>query len=284
MAVYAIGDLHGCFEELKALLRKIAFNPKNDKLWFVGDLLSRGPDSLGCLRFIRNLGDRAVATMGNHEVRAILGLSGNYDKDFSAYMTFFNDIPDRDELYKWLRSLPLVHQDPELGITMIHAGLPPNWTIADAVVRSNKLAKIFADHEQTKKFLAHPLPKPTNNEPDHDDEIPWLKFALATLTRIRYCTKDGVLISPKEVRTSGLLDKTGHPPKDSPYQAWHQHRSWQPNEKIVYGHWAMAGLTIGHHSLGIDSGAVYGGKLTAIQLDHPEHPITQVDSGTYLVM
>jgi bis(5'-nucleosyl)-tetraphosphatase (symmetrical) len=283
MATYAIGDLHGCFPELKALLNKIDFKPDHDRLWFVGDLISRGPDSLGCLRFVRDLGDRAVVVMGNHEVRAIAGLSGCGTLEFDSYMGFLANAWDRDELYAWMRSLPLVHRDLELGFSMVHAGLYPNWSVADALAISARLGEIFSDVELTGQFFSQHL-KPANEQPEAVDSWEWLAFALGVMTKIRHCTRDGRLISPKMVRESGLLGPDGKPAKDSPYQAWYEQRSWLPGEKLVHGHWAMAGLTINSHCFGLDSGAVYGGHLTAMRLDHPDHPITQVDSKPYIVV
>jgi bis(5'-nucleosyl)-tetraphosphatase (symmetrical) len=284
MAIYAIGDIHGCFDELQNLLEKIAFNPQHDKLWFVGDIISRGPNSLGCLRFVRNLGDSAVMVLGNHELRAITGLSGNGTDEFMAFMGFFNNIPDKDELYSWLRSLPLVHHDKELGFAMVHAGLAPNCSIADALSYSAMFGKVLADRQLTKQFFAHTNNKLPYQEPSTDNQDPWLHFTVGLITKIRYCTKEGQLISPKNMRESGFLGEDGKPHKESPYQAWHKHRVWQKDEKIIYGHWAQAGLNLGSHHFGLDSGAVYGGKLTAMRLDHPQHPITQVDSHPYIVI
>ncbi|MBF0380644.1 MAG: symmetrical bis(5'-nucleosyl)-tetraphosphatase [Magnetococcales bacterium] len=284
MATYAIGDIHGCFDELQSLLTKINFDPQHDRLWFVGDLISRGPNSLGCLRFVRNLGDRAVVVLGNHELRAITGLSGNGTKEFLEYMGFFNNIPDLEEIYSWLRSLPLLHHDEELGFTMVHAGLSPNCSVADALHLSEKFGKILADKMLTKKFFAPTKRKLPYEEPPREDIEAWLHFNVGLMTKIRYCTKQGGLISPKEVRESGLLGADGEPDKNSPYQAWHKQRNWQKGERIIYGHWAVAGLNIGKQHFGLDSGAVYGGKLTAMQLDHPQHPITQVDSPPYIVV
>ncbi|MBF0444130.1 MAG: symmetrical bis(5'-nucleosyl)-tetraphosphatase [Magnetococcales bacterium] len=284
MAIYAIGDLHGCFAELQNLLAKIAFNPKHDKLWFVGDLISRGPDSLRCLRFIRDLGDSAVVVLGNHEMRAITGLSGNATDEFKSFMGFFNNIPDLDELYIWLCSLPLVHHDKELGFTMVHAGLVPNSSVADALRHSAMLGKILADRQLTKQFFAHSNNELAYQEPDPENQNPWLHFIIGVMTKIRYCTKEGELISHKDMLVKGLLSDDGEPLKESPYQAWHKYRVWRTDEKIVYGHWAVAGLNVGSNHFGLDSGAVYGGKLTAMRLDHPQHPITQVDSHPYIVI
>lgn len=282
MAIYAIGDLHGCYSELQQLLAQIAFHPQRDRLWFVGDLISRGPDSLACLRFVRDLGDRAVAVLGNHEIRALTGLSGNATAEFNLYMGYFSDASDREELYDWLRTLPLVHRDRSLGFTMVHAGLHPDWSLDDAVERSDKLSVILSDRERCRAFLADDHPKPPLEEPPPDEEESWLHFALALLTRIRYCTRKGRLMTSKEVRESGLLEGSGEPPENSPFQAWHHHRPWQPGERVVYGHWAMAGLNLGPHAYGLDSGAVYGGHLTAMRLDHPEHPVFQVDTPPYI--
>ncbi|MBF0193697.1 MAG: symmetrical bis(5'-nucleosyl)-tetraphosphatase [Magnetococcales bacterium] len=284
MATYAIGDIHGCFDELQNLLTKLAFNPKHDNLWFVGDLISRGPNSLGCLRFIRDLGDSAKVVLGNHELRAIVGLSGNGTKEFNSFMGFFNNIPDREELYSWICSLPLVHHDKKLGFTMVHAGLAPNCSLADALNYSEMFSNILADKKLTKEFFAKSNKKKAYQQPDPNNQRDCLYYNVELMTKIRYCNKDGKLLSPKEVRESKLLGENGEPHKGSPYQAWHKHRIWQADEKIVYGHWAVAGLTIGSHHFGLDSGAVYGGKLTAMQLDHPQHPITQVDSHPYIVI
>ncbi len=284
MAIYAIGDLHGCLDELQKLLDAIKFDPGSDRLWFVGDLISRGPDSLGCLRFVRGLGDRALVVMGNHEVRAIAGLSGKNSMEFENYMGYLIDAADRDELYAWMRSMPLVHRDEKLGFTMVHAGLPPNWSIDLALATSDRLAEIFSDVESTRQFFADCDLQPPNDEPEAVGSMEWLQFALGLMTRIRYCTRDGRLITPREIREGGLLGPEGRLAQDSPYQPWYEHRDWQPGEKIIHGHWAVAGLTINSHCFGLDSGAVYGGQLTAMRLDHPDHPITQVDSKEYIVV
>lgn len=284
MALYAIGDLHGCLAELTALLDKISFDPQNDRLWFVGDMLSRGPDSLGCLRFIRGLGDRAVAVLGNHEIRAIIGLSGNFNADFDSYMGFFAGAPDRDELYCWMRSLPLVYRDAEVGFTMVHAGFSPKWSIDEALQLSNRFVEIFADAQQTSMFFAGSSEKDYLQEPKTADEHERLRFALTMMTRVRYCNREGDIMFPWHLRAKGLLDADGRLKKDSPYQPWYALRKWLPGEKVVYGHWAAAGLALDSHSFGLDSGSVYGKKLTAMRLDHPAHPIVQVDSQEYFAV
>ncbi|MBF0448897.1 MAG: symmetrical bis(5'-nucleosyl)-tetraphosphatase [Magnetococcales bacterium] len=284
MAVYAIGDLHGCLPELKSLLAKIGFNRHQDRLWFVGDLLSRGPDSLGVLRFVRDLGDRAVVVMGNHEVRALVGLSGKDSQEFNDYMGFFAKAADCDELYDWIRYLPLVHRDETLGYTMVHAGLHPNWSLDDALMRSDRLTEIFRDKKRIRKFFKKNQARSVVEEPDFkSDENGWLQYALTVMTKVRYCTRSGGLLSARLIREQGILTSGyGEPAKDSPYQPWYTHRTGRGDEKIIYGHWAMAGLTLNRFTFGLDSGAVYGGKLTAMRLDHPNRPITQVRSKPYI--
>ena len=131
MATYAIGDVQGCFASLKGLLQQIAFDPQRDRLWFVGDLVNRGPDSLATLRFIRSLGDRAVCVLGNHDLHLVAVAAGHGELREQDTLHATLDAPDAEELINWLRKRPLMHADN--GYAMVHAGLLPSWTVARAL-------------------------------------------------------------------------------------------------------------------------------------------------------
>ena len=133
MATWAIGDVQGCLTELQQLLTKIAFNENRDRLWFVGDLVNRGPQSLEVLRFVRDLGDGAVTVLGNHDLHLLAvaaGIGRQHKKDTLQPIL---DAPDREALLDWLRCRPLLHYDPELEYLLVHAGLAPMWTLDQAL-------------------------------------------------------------------------------------------------------------------------------------------------------
>jgi bis(5'-nucleosyl)-tetraphosphatase (symmetrical) len=132
MAVYAIGDIQGCYQELQGLLALIRFDPQQDRLWFVGDLVNRGPKSLETLRFVRDLGERATTVLGNHDLHLIAAAYGKSLDHDDHTLDAILAAPDRNELIDWLRSRPLLHHDAVLGYTMVHAGLPPQWDLATA--------------------------------------------------------------------------------------------------------------------------------------------------------
>ncbi|MBF0294315.1 MAG: symmetrical bis(5'-nucleosyl)-tetraphosphatase [Magnetococcales bacterium] len=273
MAVYAIGDVHGCLPELQALLAQIDFRPQRDRLLFVGDILNRGPDSLGTVRFVRDLGEGAITLLGNHEARAIMGMSGLADGFFQSHLGALAQAPDAARILSWLRALPLMHREASLGVTMVHAGLYPDWTMADAFAFAARLSAVLRDDAGLTRLLAgfrEPFPE---QEPDDPDEMARLRFALAVMTRIRYCTPEGRLVW---ANPAGLAES---PPDWTP---WYGMRPLPEPEVMVYGHWAAAGLTIGGGYYGLDSGCVYGGKLTALRLDHPERPRFQVPCPCYV--
>src|SRR4051812_30795918 len=155
MAIYAIGDVHGCFETLQRLLRKVDYDPGRDRLWFVGDLINRGPGSLAMLRWAAEQGDRIVVVLGNHDLHLLAraaGVSGAKRRDTLEEIL---EAPDRDDLIAWLRRRPLVHREGEL--LLVHAGLFPGWTPAAAEsvareveerLRGEKSAKLLAAVEQ----------------------------------------------------------------------------------------------------------------------------------------
>jgi bis(5'-nucleosyl)-tetraphosphatase (symmetrical) len=267
MALYAIGDVQGCNDELGALLHALKFSPDRDRLWFVGDLVNRGPDSLGVLRRIRALGDAATVTLGNHDLHllAVAFGSGRIRSDDTLEQTLA--APDRDALLEWLTGRPLFHEDPALNLCMLHAGLAPQWDLT--------LARRCA-REVENVLRRHPLglfERLYGDQPDRwDDTLEGegrLRFIVNCFTRLRYVDADGRLAlrvkgSPKKSQTPRLV----------PWFEAHEAR-WR-GPRIVFGHWSTLGFFDHDGVTGLDTGCVWGGTLTALRLDVPDSKPVQV--------
>lgn len=256
MAIYAIGDVQGCNDALQRLIEQIRFNPATDRLWFVGDLVNRGPDSLKVLRYIKRLGSSAVVVLGNHDL-FLLAVSedivGTRPEDtLQAILS----APDRDELLAWVRRQPLLYrEDP---FVLVHAGILPQWSIDE----SEKLA-----HE-VETGLRSPFHKDILRALYPSKHVQWspnltgptrLAAIVKVLTRLRACSADGLMESsysgPPDHIPAGFLPwfKIENPER--------QHTT------IVCGHWASLGLYCEDGILAIDSGCVWGRQLTAIRLE-----------------
>ena len=164
MATYAIGDIQGCFEALERLLETIGFDPRADRLWFVGDLVNRGPDSLPALRFVKDLGERAITVLGNHDLHLLTVAAGFARVHRGDTLNEILAAPDRDDLLTWLRTRKLMHA--EAGWTMVHAGLLPQWTLARALELAREVEAVLAGPGHAELLRAM-----YGNEPDewHDD-------------------------------------------------------------------------------------------------------------------
>jgi bis(5'-nucleosyl)-tetraphosphatase (symmetrical) len=251
MAIYAVGDVQGCFDELDALLGKIQFG-KRDRLWLVGDLVNRGPKSLEVLRFVRALGRRAVVVLGNHDLHLVTQHEGferaRKDDTFREVLA----APDRDKLVDWLRTRPMLHA--EAGYVMVHAGLLPQWSVAKAL----KLAREVESALRGRRYRAF-LGNMYGSRPDRwSDKLEgWdrLRVIVNAMTRMRFCTAEGRM----DFKAKGT-----QPPKG--YRAWFDLR---PREKasLVCGHWSQLGLKVRPKLAALDSGCVWGGRLTAMRLE-----------------
>jgi len=258
VAVYAIGDVQGCYTALQRLLAHIAFDPTQDRLWLVGDLVNRGPESAACLRFLRGLGSGAVTSvLGNHDLYLLAVVAGLRRKRRDTLDDVLN-APDRSALIDWLRHRPLIWAEAELGWAMVHAGLPPEWSFAQAQAAAGAVeARLRASDWQAW------LPGLFGNEPrtwhQAGGPVAGQRFTVNALTRMRYCDAE-----------SGALDfdHTGPPgTQPVPLQPWYRGRSPADGMRLVFGHWSALGGLSAAPIYGVDTGCVWGGRLTALRLD-----------------
>lgn len=258
MALYAIGDIQGCWLELQMLLDKINFNPDKDTLWFTGDLINRGPNSLETLRYVKSLGNAALTVLGNHELH-LLAIS--YKKFTPKKNDTFDGIltaHDRDELINWLRHQPLFHHDKKRNYCLVHAGLPPQWDIAEAKIRANEVETLLQS-DQIEDFLDHMYGDKPNIWSDALTGWDRLRFITNCFTRIRYCDRSGRL----DLKQKG---SPGNQPKGLfPWFELPDRKS--SKDKIVFGHWSTLGFHANEGIYALDTGCLWGGELTALQLD-----------------
>ena len=261
MTRYAIGDVQGCDEELGALLERLKFSPDRDRLWFVGDLVNRGPASLATLRRVRALGDNAVVVLGNHDLHLLALAHGAHRRRESDTLDEVLAAPDRDALLEWLLTRPLAHAEgPDL---MVHAGLVPQWTVA--LTLSLALEVSSALRRDPRALFDHMY----GNEPDRWHErlagMERVRFAINVLTRLRVCTADGRVD----------FTKKGKPPAPpSPLRPWFAHPQRESRDaRIIFGHWSALGLVRDHGVIGLDTGCVWGGALSAVDLDAGRAPV-----------
>ena len=253
---YVIGDVQGCYTELQQLLALIQFDPKADQLWFVGDLVNRGPQSLAVLRFVHRLADHAITVLGNHELYLLAIAAGVVFPKAEDTLTAVLQAPDRELLFSWLVHCPLLHHDPKLGYTLVHAGIPPQWNRQEAqayaresegAIRANQ--KAFWQQYYGNKVCAWSA---------HLTHIERVHYALNALTRIRFCTADGQL-------NLTLKTKVAQDNRLKPWFKYWQRRT--ANDNIIFGHWsALRGHVDVPQVFALDTGCVWGQHLTAMRL------------------
>jgi bis(5'-nucleosyl)-tetraphosphatase (symmetrical) len=268
MALWAIGDIQGCAAELDALLEKIAFRPSRDRLWLVGDLVNRGPDSLGVLRRVIALGRSAITVLGNHDLHLLAVVAGR--RELSAGDTFDDVLAARDvrAIVDWIRHRPLLHYDAKARRVLVHAGIPPPWTARQArgearavetALRGRRWRSALRSMYGNEPTVWSPTLAPAERR----------RYTINALTRMRYCDRRGGL----DLRFSG---PPGTQPKrltpwfDVPERSSH-------DVHIVFGHWAALGLLQRENLTALDTGCVWGNALTAVRLDRSA-PVVQVRS------
>ncbi len=268
MAVWAIGDLQGCYGVTQRLLEKIRFDPAQDRLWFCGDLVNRGGESLETLRLVHSLREHSIVVLGNHDL-SLLAISERSTDDQRKVNQDLQRIlfaDDRDILIDWLRHRPLLHSDRALGWMMIHAGLAPKWTTAHAEKHAQEIERRLRSDGRRKllrnMYGDYPAWSPALRGVERERAI------INIFTRMRYCSTRG-RIAFNEKGAPGTQVSGLYPWYEVPGRV-------ERDLKIVCGHWSTLGLFIGHGVHAIDTGAVWGGKLSALQLDTDELRLVQV--------
>jgi len=256
MATYAIGDLQGCFEPLERLLSRISFDRARDRLWFVGDLVNRGPQSLDCLRFVKGLADTAVAVLGNHDLHLLCVAEG---VEPARRRDTFADVlgaPDREALLEWLRMRPLMHVEGRFAV--VHAGLLPEWSVdeASALAGEAEAALRAPDHREFLDRLYGDEPARWSDTLRGMDR---LRVIVNAMTRLRVCEPNGAM----------ALSFKGEPGESSGGRIpWFDMPARRSRDRtVVFGHWSALGLAMRSDVLGLDSGCVWGRALSAVRLE-----------------
>ena len=261
MTTYVVGDIQGCFEPFKALLDKVGFSPDRDRLWSVGDLVNRGPGNLETLRWFYAHRDNVTMVLGNHDLHLLAVSCGARNPSHKDNLDDILEAPDRDQLIEWLHFQPLAHH--ENGITMVHAGIPPIWTVKDTLERAWEVENALQG-ARCLDFLCGMY----GNEPyvweNSLSGMDRLRVITNYLTRMRYCTRKGKL---------DLVSKGPQPVPDAlagkKVAPWFSHETrLTKGETIIFGHWAsLQGMTDDPQVIALDTGCVWGGALTAYMLE-----------------
>ena len=263
MTTYAVGDLQGCLEPLKCLLERVAFNPTHDRLWLVGDLVNRGPQSLETLRFLFSIRESLVCVLGNHDLH-LLAVAHNIERlKKSDTLQEILDAPDRHDLLDWLRVQKLLHHDAQRDIALVHAGIPPQWTLQKALKRAGEVEEALRDDARLPLFLDGMY----GNEPTKWDSdlhgVTRLRVITNYFTRMRFCTADGSL---------DLKSKEGVDSAPPGYAPWFSHPQRKTRgQKIIFGHWAaLEGRCNESGLIALDTGCVWGAAMTLLNVDSGE--------------
>ena len=257
---YAVGDVQGCFDDLLRLLDRLDFDPSMDRIWLTGDLINRGPNSLGLLRFVRSLGAAAVCVLGNHDLDLLAAAAGVKNIGKKDTMGEILDAPDCEELLFWLRHQPLLHHDAELGFVMVHAGFPPQWDLATAKACAAELEGVLQNHAYEDFFPHMRLAPPICWQPDLAG---WerLRFIANSFTQLRWCDDSGRLdFTGRRRKAAGR--KRSRPWFEVPGRA---SAEWS----ILFGHWAgLARKRVKHPRVfPLDTGCANRGRFTALRLE-----------------
>jgi bis(5'-nucleosyl)-tetraphosphatase (symmetrical) len=265
VALYAIGDLQGCHAEFIALLERIRFDAGRDRLWLTGDLVNRGPASLAVLREVKSLGRSVTVVLGNHDLHLLAMAFApktvrKRERDLEAIL----DAPDASELLEWLGSRPLMHRESGIEWTLIHAGLPPQWTLALALRCAREVEQAL--RKDTAGFLEEMYGDVPNRWTAELEGVERLRFTVNCLTRLRLVDRKGRLVlshkGAVEDAPAGTMPWFRHPERAT------------RDDAFVFGHWSALGYLAEPGLRCLDTGCVWGGALTALRLDREEEPVS----------
>lgn len=258
MAIYAIGDVQGCYAELMDLLHLIQFNDSQDRLWFTGDLVNRGQESLAVLRFVKELGSAHQVVLGNHDLHLLAVAYGAPTRPGDTLEDILG-APDKQSLLDWLRTRRLFYYDSQVGYALTHAGVAPAWTLSEAASLAQEVEDVLQGAQP--ELLLHQL---YGNKPDQWDPhlvgVDRWRAIINYLTRMRFCYTDGRLALDCK---GALKDRPAHllPWFDVPHRA-------AAKDKILFGHWAaLGGIVDVPNVYALDTGCVWGNTLTAMRLE-----------------
>ncbi|WP_133405839.1 symmetrical bis(5'-nucleosyl)-tetraphosphatase [Parashewanella tropica] len=268
MANYFVGDIQGCYHELRLLLDKVAFNPSFDTLWCAGDLVARGPDSLSTLEYLYELEDSVKPVLGNHDLHLLALAAGEKKRNPKDKLDALLESSQLPKLIEWVRAQPLMRYLPEHKLVMTHAGIPPQWDMETLQLQSDKVSTAL----QREDYISALISKMYHDKQSywHDDlpEFEKLRFTIDALTRMRFLHADGSLNfnckQPPESCEDPLL---------SPWFQWHS--PIKSENRVIFGHWAaLMGETNDQNAIALDTGCVWGGVMTLWHLETGEK-ITQ---------
>lgn len=269
MSVYAIGDIQGCYDSLQKLLSKIKFNPDKDTLWFTGDLVNRGNKSLKTLRFIKSLGDSAITVLGNHDLHLLAIANGIIPLGRNITLRKIILAKDCDELMDWLRTQPLIHVNKKLGYGVVHAGITPGWSVKQALKYAAEVENVLRgdDYVELLKYMYGDTPRRWKKSLSGEKR---LRYIVNSFTRMRYCTEDGDLnfsVKGKPKYQAIGLTKGQTESQKLGLIPWFD----APNQKIfdlriIFGHWSALEYFETDTVISLDTGCVWGKRLTAIKL------------------
>lgn len=256
MSTYAVGDIQGCFDVLRRLLDQIAFDPHEDTLWVVGDMVNRGPQSLDTLRFIYSLGKSAHVVLGNHDLHLLAVAHGIRPLNKSDTLQPILDAPDAHDLLHWVRHLPLLHHNLELNYVMVHAGIAPQWSLTQAKQYANEVETALRanDYMNYLRGMYGNTPLVWNDALIGTER---LRVITNYFTRMRCLDTQGNL----NLKNKGLPEK-----EDIPWFAYPDRKTKE--YRIIFGHWAaLDGNTGFDNAVGLDTGCVWGNHLTLLRLE-----------------
>ncbi len=257
MAIYAIGDVQGCYTQLKQLLDKLEFKSDKDQLWFAGDIVNRGPDSLETLRFIKSLGDNAITVLGNHDLHLLAVANGRRKQGKKDTIQSIIDAPDSDQLLDWLLHRPLMHYQKKNHVCLVHAGVHPQWSLEKALSCAQEVETILQG-PKSHEFFHHMYGDKPAKWSDNLDGWDRLRFITNAFTRMRY------IDTKQKLRLKGK-GAPGKQPKG--IIPWYEFESKTADLNIIFGHWSTLKDPKLEHLYPLDTGCLWGGKLTALKVN-----------------
>jgi len=272
MAVWAIGDIQGCYKSFQELLVKIDFNPIHDKLWIAGDLVNRGEDSLETLYYLYSIRDSIEVVLGNHDITLIAAYYGI--KKSNPTIDPILASPDAQKLIDWLRRQKFLHVDYQLGYCMSHAGISPEFDLGMALRYAERiearLQRVGSDVEVwLKKMFKHGIDRFNRDSSKIDID----KYIISSFTRMRFCYNDHRLDYDQKGAPTDALREKGLKP-------WFECENRKDIDlKIIFGHWSTLGFHHDENVLSLDTGCLWGGSLTAARIDSDEVEIVSVECG-----